>query len=264
MINRGSITQWNQQVLWTDNAQVEQDLIISRALVAIFSDEFLASQLAFRGGTALHKLYLSPQPRYSEDIDLVQINSGVIKPIMYRLGEVLDFLPDRVTKQKRYNNTMLFRMESEIPPTVPIRLKLEINCFEHFNELGLVKVPFSVENSWFSGKCQITTYPLNELLGTKLRALYQRKKGRDLFDLYEALTHADVNPDEIMRCYHRYMSFVVQQPPSYKQFIANMEEKMTDPDFLEDTKILIRPDMDFNPIEGYEVVKKVLIDKLMK
>ena len=52
---------------WNDNAQIEQDLIISRALVAIFSDEFLSSQLAFRGGTALHKLYLSPQPRYSED-----------------------------------------------------------------------------------------------------------------------------------------------------------------------------------------------------
>lgn len=94
MINRASIIQWSKQVPWNDNAQIEQDLIISRALVAIFSDEFLSSQLAFRGGTALHKLYLSPQPRYSEDIDLVQINPGPIKPIMFRLGEVLDFLPN--------------------------------------------------------------------------------------------------------------------------------------------------------------------------
>lgn len=188
MINRASIAQWNRQVPWSDNAQVEQDLIISRALVAIFSDEFLASQLAFRGGTALHKLYLSPQPRYSEDIDLVQINPGPIKPILFRLGEVLAFMPERVTKQKRYNNTMLFRMESEIPPTVPLRLKIEINCFEHFNELGLVKIPFEMKNTWFSGRCEITTYQLNELLGTKLRALYQRKKGRDLFDLYVAST----------------------------------------------------------------------------
>ena len=73
-------------------------MIICRALVAIFSDEFLASQLAFRDGTALHKLYLSPQPRYSEDIDLVQIAPGPIKPIMYRLSEVLNWLTDRVTK----------------------------------------------------------------------------------------------------------------------------------------------------------------------
>lgn len=106
MIDVTSIRAWNESFPWKDKAMVEQDLIISRALVAIFGDEFLASQLAFRGGTALHKLYLSPQPRYSEDIDLVQINAGPIKPIMYRLGEVLDFLPNRVTKQKRYNNTM--------------------------------------------------------------------------------------------------------------------------------------------------------------
>ena len=139
MINRTAIQQWSEHAPWIDNAQIEQDLIICRALVSIFSDEFLASQLAFRGGTALHKLYLSPQPRYSEDIDLVQITPGPIKPIMYRLGEVLDWLPDRVTKQKRYNNTMLFRVESEIPPTVQIRLKVEINCFEHFNVLGLTK-----------------------------------------------------------------------------------------------------------------------------
>ncbi|MGM9746435.1 MAG: nucleotidyl transferase AbiEii/AbiGii toxin family protein [Paludibacteraceae bacterium] len=262
MINRTAITQWNTIVPWTDNAQVEQDLIISRALVAIFSDNFLASQLAFRGGTALHKLYLSPQPRYSEDIDLVQIVPGQIKPIMYRLGEVLHFLPDRVTKQKRYNNTMLFRMDSEIPPTIPLRLKIEINCFEHFNELGLVTVPFEMENSWFSGRCDITTYHLNELLGTKLRALYQRKKGRDLFDLYVALTEASVNIDEILRCYKRYMSFVVQQPPTYKQFINNMNAKLSDPDFLGDTQSLIRPDREFDPLSAYEIVRGRLIDKL--
>ena len=84
MINRTAIQQWSEHAPWIDNAQIEQDLIICRALVDIFSDEFLASQLAFRGGTALHKLYLSPQSRYSEDIDLVQIAPGPIKPIMCR------------------------------------------------------------------------------------------------------------------------------------------------------------------------------------
>lgn len=66
------------QVAWRSDAQVEQDLIISRALVEIFSDDFLRENLAFRGGTALYKLYLTPAPRYSEDIDLVQIKEGPI------------------------------------------------------------------------------------------------------------------------------------------------------------------------------------------
>ena len=264
MIDQTAITQWRKQKPWDDIAQVEQDLLICRCLVAIYSDEFLASQLAFRGGTALHKLYLSPQPRYSEDIDLVQIHPGPIKNILFRLGEVLDFMPDRVTKSKRYNNTMLFRMESEIPPTVPIRLKVEINCYEHFDVLGLVKKPFSVVNSWFTGQAELTTYQFNELLGTKLRALYQRKKGRDLFDLYVGLTKGQYNADEIIQCYNRYMAFVVGKPPTYKQFVNNMETKINDEEFLGDTIGLIRSEIAYDPVTAYQLVKETLIEKLQK
>ena len=262
MINRESILSWNEFVPWETHAKVEQDLLICRSLVAIYSDEFLASQLAFRGGTALHKLYLSPQPRYSEDIDLVQIHPGPIKDILFRLGEVLSFMPNKVTKPKRYNNTMLFRMESEIPPTVPIRLKVEINCYEHFDVLGLVKKPFSVENSWFSGQAELTTYKFNELLGTKMRALYQRRKGRDLFDLYVGLTQGQYDADEIIQCYNRYMAFVVENPPTYKQFVNNMEAKLNDEEFLGDTMGLLRPELSFDPTAAYQIVKETLIDRL--
>lgn len=263
MIDRMSILEWNEHAPWTEPVMVEQDLIICRALVDIFSDDFLREQLAFRGGTALHKLYLQPQPRYSEDIDLVQINPGPIKPIMFRLGEVLSWLPDRVTKPRRFNNTMVFRMESEVPPIQPIRLKLEINCYEHFNVLGLQHIPFSVENKWFSGQCLLTTYAFEELLGTKFRALYQRKKGRDLFDLYVALHTATVDIDKVLICYRRYMEFVVDKAPTYKQFVQNMELKMQDPLFLNDTQALLRDgDSTFDPYIAYELVKTRLIDRL--
>lgn len=261
MIDRASILAWNEQAPWTDLAMVEQDLIISCALVCIFSDEFLASQLAFRGGTALHKLYLQPQPRYSEDIDLVQIAPGPIKPIMFRLGEVLAWMPDKVTKQKRYNNTMLFRMQSEIPPVQPLRLKVEINCYEHFNVLGLQKVPFEVKSLWFSGECNLTTYCLDELVGTKLRALYQRKKGRDLFDLQMALQSGKLNVDRVMQCYYKYIEFVVDKAPTYRQYVSNMELKMQDPEFLNDTDLLLREGAaHFDPVGAYEVIKKTFID----
>lgn len=264
MIPRSAITHWNQQVPWEDIANVEQDLIITRALTDIFADEFLSKELAFRGGTALHKLYLSPQPRYSEDIDLVQINPGPIKPILFRLGEVLNYLPDKVIKPKRFNNTMLFRIQSEVPPVVQLRLKVEINCYEHFNELGLIQIPFSYESLWANGACNITTYQLNELLGTKLRALYQRKKGRDLFDLAYALQNAEVNADEVIRCYRRYMDFVVDAPPTYKQFIANMADKMLDSDFTGDTAKLLRPGISFAPVSSWELVRETLVERLKK
>ena len=60
------------------------------------------------------------------------------------------------------------------------------------------------------------------------------------------------------------MSYVVQQSPTYKQFINNMEEKMSDPDFLGDTQNLIWPDVEFNPQLGYELVRSQLIDRLQK
>ena len=248
---------------WQDPAMVEQDLIICKALVCIFSDEFLASQLAFRGGTALHKLHLHPQPRYSEDIDLVQINPGPIKPILFRLGEVLDWMPNRVTKPKRYNNTMLFRMESEVPPVQPIRLKVEINCMEHFNVLGLEKVPFEVDNSWFSGRCALTAYKLDELVGTKLRALYQRKKGRDLLDLQLAIQSENLNIDSVLESYKRYMEFVVDKVPTYKQFVQNIELKLQDPEFLSATDILLREEaVRFDPVSAWKLVKQTFVDRM--
>ena len=67
---------------------------------------------------------------------------------------------------------------------IVMRLKIEINTREHFNILGLKEMPYEVSNEWVSGKCSITGYEIEELLGTKLKALYQRKKGRDLYYLY--------------------------------------------------------------------------------
>ena len=82
MIPRDYITEWRERAPWSENFQVEQDLIISRALVEIFSDPVLAGALALRGGTALYKLYITPPARYSEDIDLVQVRPGPAGPVM--------------------------------------------------------------------------------------------------------------------------------------------------------------------------------------
>ena len=264
MIQRDAIIQWAEKAPWKDNSQIEQDLLISRALVAIFSDESLSKELAFRGGTALHKLYLQPQVRYSEDIDLVQVNPGPIKDIMFRLGEVLDFIPGRITKQKRHSNSLLYRVDSELPPVRQIRLKVEINCFEHFNELGLIQIPFNVESKWFSGDCCLTTYHQDELLGTKMRALYQRKKGRDLFDLYVFLKARQVNEEDVIRCYKRYIAFTASHSPTWKEWLINMEEKMQDPEFLEDVQPILRPEVSFNPFEGWDLVRERLVDRLKK
>jgi predicted nucleotidyltransferase component of viral defense system len=71
--------------------------------------------------------------------------------------------------------------------TAPIRLKIEINTRERKAYDGAKVRPFKVENPWFSGSADIPAFSNEELLATKLRALLQRKKGRDLIDLSHAL-----------------------------------------------------------------------------
>ena len=84
MIRERFLLEWARQFPWRRSEQVEQDLLISRTVVAIYSDPYLAERLAWRGGTALYKLYLTPQPRYSEDIDLVLIQPEPMGPILDR------------------------------------------------------------------------------------------------------------------------------------------------------------------------------------
>lgn len=263
MIPKPSIAKWQQHAPWKEFAQVEQDLIISRVLVELFSDEFLRENLAFRGGTALHKLYLTPASRYSEDIDLVQIKPGPIKPIMQRIGEVITFFEEkRITQIRGHGAKALYRFTSEYED-IRMRLKLEINCKEHFNVLGLVDFPFSVENEWFSGETEIKTYNINELLGTKLRALYQRSKGRDLFDLNYSRLTKELDYDQLITCYKKYISFATgKRPPSKKEFLINIEEKEKDSGFIGDMEAILRPGITYNQAEAYDWLKDVLLEKL--
>jgi len=262
MIPKRYIDEWKEQAPWPIDAQVEQDLIIARTLVELFSDELVRRTLAFRGGTALHKLYLQPQARYSEDIDLVQISSEPINPILKQIRERLSFLgTKRTVKQHIHNNTIIYRFDTEDPSVPSMRLKIEINTREHFHVLGLKQIPYKIENGWFSGECMLTGYELEELLGTKLRALYQRRKGRDLFDLYWALKNHLVNIENLIRCYKTYMQFSVDKPPTQKQFLINMEEKMTDREFLEDINFILKPGVEYNNDTAWELVRKVLVEK---
>jgi predicted nucleotidyltransferase component of viral defense system len=86
----------------------------------------LAEHLAFRGGTALFKLHLPPT-RYSEDIDLVQVEAGPIGPVMDALQERLNpWLGVPKRKQPEGRVTLTYRVESE--EGLPLKLKVEPAC----------------------------------------------------------------------------------------------------------------------------------------
>lgn len=239
MIPHRHIVAWRQEAEWVEDVQVEQDLLLSRAIIAIFSQPLLRDSLAFRGGTALYKLHLRPALRYSEDIDLVQTRPEPAGPMMTALREALDpWLGRPQWKQTEGRVTFAYRVKSSDTPPLDIRIKIEINTREHFTLYGYESVPFSVSSRWFDGACQVRSYALDELLGTKMRALYQRKQGRDLFDLAVALTRSEANPSRIVAAFQEYMRRE-GRAVTRAQFEQNLAEKLTNVGFASDIRPLL-------------------------
>lgn len=262
MIPRDFITAWRAHAPWVQDVQVEQDLVISRALVEIFSRPRLAKALAFRGGTALYKLHLRPAARYSEDIDLVQVASESIGPTLDELREVLDpWLGVPVRKVKEGTITLVYRFASEDPTPLPMRLKVEINSREHFTVWGHSRHPFEVASRWFSGKADILSYSLDELLGTKLRALYQRKKGRDLFDLGLALSERKPNPAKIVQAFTHYMK-AEGANVTRAIFEENLAGKLKDARFAADMRPLLAPGRTWRVEDAAERISTALMARL--
>ena len=238
--------------------------MLSRALVEIFGHPLLSSELALRGGTALHKLFLTKQARYSEDIDLVQVSPGPIGPVITALREILQpwiGVPRRSQTEGRM--TLIYRFESELPPVTPLRLKIEINTREHFSVLGHVAPTFAVDNGWFRGAAEIRSYRLEELLGAKFRALFQRRKGRDLFDLGLALEDDSLDAKAIIRCFERYMAHGGCSV-SRAQFEENLLVKLATPEFTADLPMILSSDHagSFDVQRAGQLVLSKLVAKL--
>ncbi len=262
MIPAAMITEWSQQCPWISLAQVEQDLVLSRALVEIYRIPALCDSLVFRGGTALHKLVLQPAVRYSEDLDFVQIREEPIGQTLDRLRSALEpWLGAPKTDVSSRGATQIYRFESETPPVIRLRLKIEINTREHFYLHPLHHHDFTVASRWFNGAAQVPVYSVTELLGTKLRALYQRRKGRDLFDLWHAHTSKALNPGEVVAVFRHYME-AEQHSVTQDVFRSNLEAKMNSKPFLTDTPPLLRSGVEFDPQSAFQFVNTALLPLL--
>lgn len=262
MIPQAHITAWRATAPWGDDAQVEQDLVLSRAVVEIFAEPELAGRLALRGGTALNKLFIQPPSRYSEDIDLVQTKSAAIGDVLNGIRRRLDAWLGRPKRSSSEASvTLNYRFESELPPLRPLRLKIEINTREHFAVLGYHPLRLLVANPWFTGEADVMTYLLDELMGTKLRALYQRRKGRDLFDLWLGLNRGLLDPEQVVACFAAYMKHA-GRTISRAEFERNLFEKENNPAFLGDTRPLLATDVGYDAREAISLVREALISHL--
>jgi len=216
--------------------------------------------LAFRGGTALNKLFIKPPTRYSEDIDLVQLTPESIGETLDSVRSVLDpWLGEPKRKLTERSAKLLYRYTAV--DDTPAKLKIEINTTEHFHVLPLQAINHTVESEWFGGTADILTYQLNELMASKLRALYQRRKGRDLFDLWHVINQDLIDAEQVVSVFNHYNKYD-QQVISRAMFEQNLYLKEQNKDFITDISILLAIGKNWNFNEAAEVVRKTLLIKL--
>ncbi|AIL66007.1 hypothetical protein NOVO_08425 [Rickettsiales bacterium Ac37b] len=259
MIPEFAVLQWRKEAPWNELFQVEQDLIISRALVDLYSTQKIQSNLAFRGGTALNKLFTKPAARYSEDIDLVQIKKEGIGDSINSIREALSWLGEPQRRITERSVKLIYRYEAI--NLTPKKLKIEINITEHFHIYELEKHEIVIKNPWFEGKAKIVTFSINELMGTKLRALYQRKKGRDLFDLWIAIKNNLIDCNLVIDAFAKYCAkdgINISRAIFEKNFI----EKIANQEFQYDINNLINAETYWNFDEAVDLIQNKLIKGL--
>jgi hypothetical protein len=228
VIAEAYVTHWASGAPWPTRTQVEQDLLLSRLVCEIANHPYLGEELIFRGGTCLHKLHLSQARRYSEDLDYVRSSSGGIADFtraVTDLGAALGF----TVRTKISANPKVY-LVADSADGLRMRIKIEVNTRERSPIDPAVHLPFEVSSPWWSGVAQVRTFSTRELMATKIRALFERDKGRDLFDLWLALTEIGLTGEDLLAVFAPYHSPSITAGAA----VANLRRKLTTTTFRED------------------------------
>lgn len=276
-ITRQDILAHQAVVPWAAQYQVEQDLLLCRAMAALFDDKFLDSQIAMRGGTLLHKVHLAPPARYSEDIDLVVVGARppdhIRRAIRRVLTDVLGMPKASVwdTLALAIRNTvkpsrvlrMTYSARSIIEPTRTLEIVVEANVTERKPHRPVVEMPFSFPFREKPVQGHVKGFDIHEMLGTKMRAMFQRKRGRDLFDLYWALTKSPtpVDPTAIIASFEHYLKQEGTKA-GRAEFVGILDNHLRDRGFCSDMLPLLRTDITYDPQAAGKYVKTHLLNLL--
>jgi predicted nucleotidyltransferase component of viral defense system len=248
-------------------------------MVALFGDQFLSSQVAMRGGTLLHKVHLAPAARYSEDIDLVVVGTRppdhIRRAIRRVLTEILGTpkssgwdalkLAIRNTVKPSRVLRMTYSSRSIVEPNRTLEIVIEANVTERKPHLPVVEMPFGFPFRDQTIQTRIKGFDIHEMLGTKMRALFQRKRGRDLFDLYWAMTKSPtpVDPAAVVASFDHYLKREGTKA-GQAEFVGILEDHLRDRGFCSDMQPLLRPDIAYDPQVAGKYLKTHLLNLLPK
>jgi len=241
VISPDALNAWRTTHPWTDDDQVEQDLVMTRVAVEIASHPDLRDRLAWRGGTCLHKLFLPTPLRYSEDLDYVAYGLSVADNDMRTMRAAIRDIAEHAglglaSHPTTTRNRLTERFTYTSVNGLSRRLKVEINLDDVPHAAQLDRRHLAVDTDWWTGATDVLTFQPAELIATKFRALAQRSKGRDLNDLDVAHRTLGIDDDQLGQIAAHYLHHAGVQP---SQFRARLAAHLADPDFIGDVAVYL-------------------------
>lgn len=245
MIPNNVLTAWRQSSPWRTDLQVEQDLVLHVLAIEIANHELVADHLIWRGGTCLHKLHLGRARRYSEDLDYVLISGVDHGDVKFALSEVAEHVGLEVDHYDVTDeNVKVWASAEATAGTERVSVMFEVNCNDIAPLLDLRRIPLGVDNRWWSNRAEVLTFDPCELGGTKFRALAQRRKGRDLSDLWMARRELGLEDPVLAAAAVHYLHHEDIDPGEFRVRLADHGQ---DPDFVRDLDVLAA-----EPYEGFD------------
>jgi len=186
---------------------VEKDYVIGWLLWGVGSNPTLSASWAFKGGTCLKKCYLETY-RFSEDLDFTVLPGGPLNPdeVAPLIQEVLDRIYDQagvdfrlrapVFRLRPDNKSAEGRVYYRGPRNAPMAasIKLDLTAAEHVvrpTVLNQISHPYPDK---LPNPATVRCYSFEELFAEKLRAMGERSRPRDLYDIIILFRRQDLRP----------------------------------------------------------------------
>ncbi|HMM49491.1 MAG TPA: nucleotidyl transferase AbiEii/AbiGii toxin family protein [Miltoncostaeaceae bacterium] len=254
--------------------QVEQDALLSRVAIELAEHRRLGAELAWRGGTCLHKLHLPEPRRYSEDLDYVLVGERARRfaEIANDVQSVLEGVGLVVGRWREITPTRIALRGMASPTSPPpgaggqsLSVKIEINTSDKeeprdgtAEQMPLTRVGHEARiGRWWSGTTEILTFEVPALIGSKFRALGQRRKGRDLSDVWLARQELFISDDELAEAAWWYTW--VRERISPRDLAVRIRSALDDPSFTGDLDALTTtPYVGYSPVAyGRDLIRWV-------
>ncbi len=172
-----------------DVSMLEKDYVLGWILYAITSSS-LSNKLAFKGGTALSKVYFSNNWRLSEDLDFTLLDGTDWKTIINSLkNEIPKIVQDSVGIQvvlrpnPHTNPDYLQAKMRYVGPASPNTIKVEITREKFVGDVVANQVLTKFDYPKFS----VNVYSIETIIAEKIRAIIERGYIRDYYDVWKLL-----------------------------------------------------------------------------